>query len=182
MSDTQGPDTTSVKLDTSSLAKAIQTIIAENTPTETQRVNPAEYIHQAGQNMIELYDAYTKLRAIGVQLNGKLVSDPLPDTLQIEEISLKFRTVENGKPSEPQTVALRHLHSVGDISGILSTEIGAVIVLLQQETSGVLDIAAKTKELCDKSRKAWEDANKDKQIREVDPNEDGSSAELPAAE
>jgi hypothetical protein len=176
-----GDDTTKIALDTSSLAQAIQSIIAENTPSETQRVNPAAYIQQAGQNMVELYDAYTKLRAIGVRLNGKLVSDPIPDTLQIEEIALKFRTVDDGQPSESQTVALKHLHSVGDISGILSTEIGAVIVLLQQETNGVLDIANKTKELCDKSRKAWEEANKDKQIREILPDDEAAAVANPAA-
>lgn len=163
-------DTTKIALDTSALSKAIQQIMAENTPTEVQTVNPAEYIHKAGASMLELYDAYTKLRDIGRQLHGKLVSDPIPETLKIENISVQFRVIEDGKESESKTVALKHLQSVGDISNILSTEIGAVIVLLQQETAGVLDIATKTKELCDKSRKAWEEVNKDKRIQELDAN------------
>lgn len=163
-------DTTKIALDTSALAKAIQSIISENTPTETQTVNPAEYIHRAGTAMLDLYDAYTKLRTIGQQLHGKLVSDPIPNTLKIENVSIQFRVVTDGKESESQTVALKHLQSVGDISNILSTEIGAVIVSLQQETAGVLDIATKTKELCDKSRKAWEEVNKDKRIQELDAN------------
>lgn len=166
-------DTAQVSLDTSALSKAIQNIIANNTPVETRTVNPAEYINRAGKSMVELYDAYTKLRTIGTHLNGKLVSDPIPDTLRIENVSIRFRSVENGQESEAQTVELKNLQSVGDISNILSTEIGAIIVLLQQETAGILDIAAKTKELCDKSRKAWEESNKDKKIQEVD--EDGNA-------
>lgn len=163
-------DTTKISLDTAALAKAIQTIISDNTPAETHTVNPAEYIHKAGASMLELYDTYTKLREIGKQLHGKLVSDPIPNTLKIERVTLQFKVVENGEASDTKTVEFKHLQSVGDISNILSTEIGAVIVSLQQETAGVLDIATKTKELCDKSRKAWEEVNKDKRVQELDEN------------
>lgn len=174
-------DTAKVSLDTSALAKAIQNIIADNTPAETRTVNPAEYIKRAGESMTELYDAYTKLRTIGTHLNGKLVSEPIPASLRIESVAIRFRTTENDVESAAQTVELKHLQSVGDIANILSTEIGAIIVLLQQETAGIIDIATKTKELCDKSRKAWEESNKDKRIQELDDAGNEISAS-PAAE
>lgn len=162
-------DTNGVKIDASGLAKALQSIIAENTPVETTKVNPADYIKDAGEKMVSLYSVYEKLRAIGLQLNGKLMSDPIPETLLIEDITINFRIVEDkDKEPEKQSVSLKHITTIGDISGILSTELGSIIVLLQQETDGVLDIAKRTKELCDKSRKAWEETNKDKKIQELD--------------
>lgn len=159
-------DAGSVKLDTSALSKAISSIIAQNTPTET-RVNPADFIKNSGEKMVALYGVYEKLRAIGMQLNGKLTSDPIPESLKIENITINFRTVTDGKESDLVSVPLTHISSIGDISGLLSTELGAVIVTLQQETDAVLDIAKRTKDLCEKSRKAWEESNKDKRIQEV---------------
>jgi hypothetical protein len=156
-------DTSAGKINTAALSQAIQSIIAENTPTE-KRVNPAAYIHESGTRMVELYTTYEKLRAIGAQLNGKLTSDPIPDTLQIENITINFRTLDGDKVSESQSVALTHFTTVGDISNLLATELGAVIVRMQRETDSVLDIATRTKEMCAKSRKAWEEANKDKKI------------------
>lgn len=161
-------ETTGVKIDTSGLAQALQSIIAENTPTETTKVNPANYIKDSGEKMVALYSVYEKLRAIGLQLNGKLMSDPIPESLVIEDITINFRIVTDGKESEPQSVALKHIATIGDISGLLSTELGSIIVLMQQETEGVLDIATRTKDLCDRSRRAWEEANKDKKIQELD--------------
>lgn len=152
-------------IDTSALSQAIQSIIAENTPTE-KRVNPATYIHESGIRMVDLYAVYEKLRIIGAKLNGKLTSDPIPDTLQIENVTINFRTVEGETVSETQSVALTHLNTVGDLSNLLATELGSVIVLLQRETDAVLDIATRTKDMCAKSRKAWEEANKDKKILE----------------
>lgn len=180
MSDTPAPETMTasvplnatdgVNLDASSLSKAIQSIIEQNTPTE-RRVNPATFIHESGVKMVELYAVYEKLRAIGTHLNGKLTSDPIPENLQIDSITINFRTVEGEQVSEPQAVELKHITTVGDLSGLLATELGAVIVTLQRETDAVLDIANRTKEMCDKSRKAWEEANKDKKILEEEVSE-----------
>lgn len=157
-----------VKLDTSALSKAIQSVIEANTPQASeQRINPAQFIYDAGRAMTEIYAVYDKLRMIGKHLNGKLVSDKLPPELQIDDITINFRVVENGKMSEPTSVALKHVKTVGDIASLLSTELGAVIATLQREVDRVLDIGARTKELCDRSRKAWEDANKDKRIEET---------------
>lgn len=173
------------KIDTSGLAKALQNIIAANTPqAATTTVNPAKFVNESSKRMLELYDAYDKLRAIGKQLNGRLLSDPIPDTLKIEKIQILFKTVEDGKESETQTADIRYLSNVGDISNLISTELGSIILFLQQESISVLDIITKTKEQVEKARKAWEEANKDKKIQEMplEPAADTMAApDVPAA-
>jgi hypothetical protein len=178
-------NTTMAKIDTSGLAKALQSIIAANTPeAATTTVNPAKFVNEASIRMLDLYDAYDKLRLIGRHLNGRLLSDPLPESLRIEKLQITFRTVEDGKESESQTANIRYISNVGDISNLISTELGAIIMFLQQESLSVLDIITKTKEQVEKARKAWEEANKDKKIQEfpVEPSPDTTVApEVPAA-
>jgi hypothetical protein len=167
----ENPTQAKAKIDTSGLAKALQSIIGANMaqqPTMTT-VNPAKFVNESSTRMLDLYESYEKLRALGKQLNGRLVSDPIPETLKIEKVQIVFRTVENGKESESQTADIKYISSVGDISGLISTEIGAIIMFLQQESLSVLDIITKTKEQVEKARKAWEEANKDKRIQEFTP-------------
>mgnify|MGYP003337700980 FL=1 len=172
-------NTTTAKIDMSGLAKALQSIIGANMPQQTvTTVNPAKFLNESSTRMLELYDAYDKLRIIGKQLNGRLVSDPLPESLKIEKLQIVFRTVDAGKESEPMTADIRYISSVGDISNLISTEIGAIIMFLQQESLSVLDVISKTKEQVEKARKAWEDANKDKKIQEFTP--DNPAEEVPA--
>lgn len=180
----ENPNTTTAKIDTSGLAKALQSIIAANSPQQTMTtVNPAKFINDASTRMLDLYDAYDKLRIIGRHINGRLLSDPIPETLRIEKLQITFRTVDDGKESEPQTANIRYISNVGDISNLISTELGAIIMFLQQESLSVLDIITKTKEQVEKARKAWEEANKDKKIQEfpVEQSPDTSVApEIPA--
>ena len=157
------------KIDTSGLAKALQTIMNANSPPQMTTVNPAKVINEASTRMLELYESYEKLRALARQLNGTLVTDPIPETLKIDSVQITFRTVEDGKTSEPVTANIRYISSVGEISGLISTELGAIIMFLQQESTGVLDIITRTKEQVEKARKAWEEANKDKKIQEFTP-------------
>jgi hypothetical protein len=179
------PQTTTAKIDTSGLAKALQSIIAANSPqSAVTTVNPAKFVNESSSRMLDLYDAYDKLRAIGKQLNGRLLSDPLPETLKIEKIQIMFKTIEDGKESETQTADIRYISNVGDISNLISTELGSIILFLQQESISVLDIITKTKEQVEKARKAWEEANKDKKIQEVslEPAADTVAApDVPAA-
>jgi hypothetical protein len=182
----EAPNTTTAKIDTSGLAKALQSIIGANMPQQAAMttVNPAKFVNESSTRMLELYDAYDKLRLIGKQLNGRLVSDPIPETLKIEKLQIAFRTVEDGKESELQTADIRYISSVGDISSLISTEIGAIIMFLQQESLSVLDIITKTKEQVEKARKAWEEANKDKKIQEFTPDNptiEASPAPAPAS-
>jgi uncharacterized protein (UPF0261 family) len=172
----ENTETTKAKIDTSGLAKALQSIIGANMPqTTVTTVNPAKFMSETSARMLELYDDYDKLKILGKQLNGRLLSDQIPDTLKIEKVQIVFRTVEDGKTSEPVTADIRYISSVGDISGLISTELGSIIMFLQQESAAVLDIIGKTKEQVEKARKSWEEANKDKKIQEFTP-------EMPAQE
>lgn len=162
---------TSAVVDTSGLAKALQTIINANMPAQTATINPAKVINDVSARMLELYEAYEKLRIIGKQLNGRLVTDPIPESLKIENIQITFRTVDDGKQSEPVTANIKYISNVGEISNLISTELGAIILFLQQESGTVLDIITRTKEQVEKARKAWEEANKDKRIQEFTPEE-----------
>lgn len=175
--------TTKAKVDTSGLAKALQSIIGANMPQNNfTTVNPAKFVNESSKRMLELYESYDKLKLIGKQLNGRLVSDPVPESLKIEKIQITFRTVEDGKESEPVTADIKYISSVGDISSLISTELGSIIMFLQQESASVLDIITKTKEQVEKARKAWEEANKDKKIQEFTPeNIEESPVPEPAA-
>lgn len=179
------PVNTTAKIDTSGLAKALQSIITANTPTAaTTTVNPAKLVNESSKRMLELYDAYDKLRTIGRHLNGRLLSDPLPESLRIEKLQVTFKTVDDGKESETQTADIRYIATVGDISNLISTELGAIILFLQQESLSVLDIITKTKEQVEKARKAWEEANKDKKIQEFTAEQETDTMvapEVPAA-
>lgn len=156
-------NTVNAQIDTSGLAKALQGIIAANTPTTTT-VNPAKYVNDASNRMLDLYEAYEKLRIIGKQLNGKLLTDPLPETLKIEGIRLTFKTVDDGKESVPASITLKSVSNVGDLSGLIANELGFIIMSLQQESSSISEIITKTQEQVSKARKSWEESNKDKAL------------------
>jgi hypothetical protein len=167
------------KLDTSGLAKALQTIVEANMPQQSATtVNPAKVINETSARMLSLYESYEKLRVLGRQLNGRLVSDPLPESLKIESVQITFRTVENEKESEPITADIKYISNVGAIADLISTELGAIIMFLQQESAAVLDITTRTKEQVEKARRAWEEANKDKKIQEF-PVEESPPAASP---
>jgi hypothetical protein len=122
--------------------------------------------------MLDLYDAYEKLRSIGKQLNGKLLTDPLPETLKISGIKLTFTTVDGGKESAPSSIDLKSVSSVGDLSGLIANELGFIIMSLQQEAGSIAEIITKTQEQVGKARKSWEESNKDKTLN------DGASSAL----
>ena len=63
-----------IKIDTSGLAKALQSILAENTPVQTTKINPADYIKESGTRMVELYSVYEKDRK-STRLNSSHVSE-----------------------------------------------------------------------------------------------------------
>ena len=168
----------SAKIDTSGLAKALQSIVEANMPPQTAAtVNPAKVVNESSARMLSLYESYEKLRALGRHLNGLLVTDPIPASLKIEGVHIVYRTVTDGKESEPATAEIKYVSSVGDISDLISTELGAIILLLQQESNTVLDIITRTKEQVEKARASWEDANKDKKIQEFSPAQNPTGAE-----
>lgn len=151
-----------VKLDASALAEVL-TKATQNAPVEY--IEPAPFISGAGTRMGELYARYLLLNSIAAAINGKRLSDPLPDTLKLEKVTFTFSTE---KDTAAKTVDIFNVACIGDIAPLLSTELGALIYALEQEAKSVVDIASKTSDTCSKARADWEAANPDRKIVRAD--------------
>lgn len=160
-----------LKLDASALVKALQ----ENATQTTRVVNPAELIKNSAARMAEMYERFNLLKQIGAELNGKALSDPLPPTLQIEDITITFRTVKDGKTSEPAKASVKNVVCVGDIAGLLSGELGTIILSLQQEAAAIKETAKTTEETCGKARETWEASNPDRRVTLANQNPDSNT-------
>ena len=154
--------TVPIKMDASSLAKALQA--AANQPQQTMRVNPSELIKDAAARMEELYSRFNALRQLGAELHGKTLSDPIPETINIEDIAITFRAVKDGKASDPIVARIKNVVCVGDIANLLSSELGTIILSLEQEALAVKETATSAEETCTKARQQWETNNPDRKI------------------
>lgn len=153
-----------VKMDTSGLAKALQTAMQSQMPQTSTRINPADVIKAAALRMESLYTRFNALKQIGAELHGKSLNDPIPESLKIEEIVFKFRTVKDGKESDTNTATIKNVICVGDIANLLSTELGTIILALQQEAGAVKNTATSAEETCTKARESWETNNPDRKV------------------
>lgn len=177
-----------LKLDAASsaaMAQMLQQMAASQSgEVQYRNVNPADIIFGAGQRMTAIYSRFNVLQELGKHLNGLKLSDQLPDTLAIEDVSITFRAKgDNGQFGEPQTAVIKNLACVGDLSALLSTEMGIMILTLQQEITGLLDIAQKSEEHYGKMRKMWETANPDRVIKPIEEaTAQPAATEAPAAE
>jgi hypothetical protein len=151
-----------IKMDASALAKALQA--AANAPQQVVRVNPSELIKESAARMEELYTRFNALKQIGSELHGKALSDPLPATLKLEEISIKFSTVKDGKTSEPIVASVKNVVCIGDIASLLSSELGTIILALQQEAAAIKETATTAEDTCTKARQTWEANNPDRKV------------------
>lgn len=167
---------TAIKLDTSGMAEALQKMaeaqMAEqmkNFASRPQIINPAATIKTVGDRMVDLYSRYEKLQEIGRPLNGIPVSDPIPEALRIEDITITFRTKEeDGSLSDYKTASVKNVICTGDIYKLLSGEMGVIILSMEQETKALLDVAQRAEGQYGKARKQWETANPDRQIKQID--------------
>ncbi len=154
--------TVPIKMDASSLAKALQA--AATQPQQTMRVNPSELIKDSAARMEELYTRFNALRQIGAELHGKTLSDPIPETIKLEDIAITFRTVKDGKTSDPVVAHIKNVVCVGDIASLLSSELGTIILSLEQEALSVKETATTAEETCTKARQQWEANNPDRKV------------------
>ena len=161
---TEAPSTHNVtvplRLDATALAKALQ---ASSAPS-TAKVNAGELIKNSAIKIEEIYKRFDELKLIANELNGKPLTAPLPDTLQLDEIAFKFRIAKDGKVSELTTATVKNVICVGDIASLLSSELGSIIVQLEQEAAAVKNIATLTEETSGKARAAWEANNPDRKF------------------
>ena len=163
-----------VKIDTAGMAKALQQIAEAQMAAQAQQaqtLNPADFIRETGTRMTEVYTRYDKLLELGSQINGLRVTDKLPDTLAIDDVAITFRVKTGDTFGEPAVASIKNIVCVGDLSTLISSEMGIIILTLQREINAVLDIAKQSEAQYDKARKSWEENNKDRQIREVVPGD-----------
>lgn len=159
-----------VSIDTSGIAHALKQAQEDYMAAMATQppVNPAEVVAETGTRMQEIYARYEKLKLLGRALNGLTTVDRIPANLQIENVAITFRTKgEAGKLSEPVTAEIKNVAFVGDLAGLLATEIGLIITTLQNEVKTLADIAQKSQEQYSKALKSWEENNQDRQIKQV---------------
>jgi hypothetical protein len=149
-----------VRLDASALTKALQAA-AEQTAA---RVNAGELIKNSAIKIEEIYKRFDALKLLANELNGLPITAPLPDTVQLDEIAFRFRVAKAGNVSELTTAVVKTVVCVGDISSLLSSELGSLIVQLEQEAAAVKNIATLTEETSGKARAAWEASNPDRKF------------------
>lgn len=158
--------TVPIKMDASALAKALQAAAAtaEQGGPETVRVNPADLIKDASARMEELYTRFNALRQLGAELHGKTLSDQIPETIKIDDVSITFRAIKAGEASEPVVAHIKNVVCVGDIANLLSSELGGIILALEQEALAVKETATQAEETCTKARQQWEKNNPGRKI------------------
>lgn len=162
--------TVPLKIDASALKQVMQ---AASEQTYTQ-ANPAKMIQGSSAKMLELYERFDALKILGAELSNKPLSAPLPDSLQIDEITVSFRIVKDGTAGDKKTAVVKTVICVGDLANLLTTEQGSLILMLEQEATAVESTAKITKETCTKARKSWEEKNPTRSISLQSVDSDGN--------
>jgi hypothetical protein len=167
MSDS-GMTSVPVQVDASQLGEVLQKM-AQQQNVQTETIEPAPFIADAGERMKALYARYLDLAAIGNRLHGKKLSDPIPEDLFIGKITISYGfPKEDAKGSELKTVDIYNVACIGDLSPLLSTELGSIVYALEEEVKAVADIAKKTQDTCTKAREEWEASNPERKIIRAD--------------
>ena len=162
---------TTIKVDTGNIAKALQQFAAQHAAAQkgqATEINPAQVVSESGERMRDIYARYEKLRLLGRALNGLSPSDNLPKTVSVDNVAITFRLADDaGVFGDPVVADIHNVAFVGDLAGLLATEIGLIIMSLQYEADTLVDVAQKSKEQYDRAHKNWEEHNKDRQIKKV---------------
>jgi hypothetical protein len=158
-----------VSIDTSGIAQALKQAQEEYMAAAASQVpvNPADVVTTSGARMQEVYARYEKLKLLGRALTGLTTADRIPANLAIDNVSITFRVKEAGAFGEPVTADIKNVAFVGDLAGLLATEIGLIITTLQHEAQTLADVAKKSQEQYARALKNWEENNQDRQITQV---------------
>jgi len=186
VTDTTGGQTLPIKIDTAQMQKVLQNLVGQQMQAATagtaqaasqgERVNPSVVIKSISDEMEQLYTRFEKLKRLAVELHGHKTEAPIPDHVKIKNIKIDFSVVKDGK-EEAHTADVQSVTSVGDVSSMLSTEFGMIILTLTDRAKQLQDIAQKTGERCSAALKEWEKNNKDKKIIRGDEAASVSSAD-----
>lgn len=170
-----------VKMDgNAALSQMMQQLAASQQPAVESPVNPAEQLRARVSRMEEIYAAFAGLQVLGKQLHGANKNGPLPESLQIDNITINFRLKAGEGTSAPMAAVVKHVGCTADIANLITTEMGVMIFELQQLNASILDLSQRAEEQYAKSRKHWEENNKDRQIsfEEVAPADNNEKSSV----
>lgn len=167
-----------MKIDTSQMQKALQEMVSQQmkfgaqgavsaagvqTDTPTERINPSTYIKSISEEMEKLYSRFDKLKKLATELHGKQLDSPLPEHVKLKNIVINFSLVKDGK-TEEHSAEIQTVSSIGDLTGLMSTEFGLIILSLTEQSKQLADLAQKTGDRCSTALREWQNNNKDKKI------------------
>lgn len=167
-----------LKLDTSQMQKALQEMIGKQmafgpqgpvgaagvqTDAQVERINPSTYIKNISDEMEKLYARFDKLKKLAAELHGRQLDSPLPEHVALKNIVINFTLTKDGK-TEEHSAEVRTVSSIGDLTGLMSTEFGFIILSLTEQSKQLADLAQKTGDRCSAALREWQNNNKDKKI------------------
>lgn len=179
----QAPGQRTVSVDTSGLSSALKQMAEAQMAEQLQKlreqakgqaINPVQTIAEVSSRMSELYARYEKLQEIGKLLNGVPLSDPIPASLSIDDVTITFRTADPTSDtgySDFKTATIKNVICAGDIYKLLSGEMGVLILTLEQEMKALNGVTGQSEAQYEKARKQWEAANPDRQIKALTPSD-----------
>jgi hypothetical protein len=166
-----------IKIDASQMQKALQGLVnkqlqlgaqgpaaAAGVQTEqVERINPSVYIKGISEEMEKLYARFDRLKRLATELHGRQLDAPLPEHVALKNIVINFAVTKDGK-TEEHSAEIHTVSSIGDLTGLMSTEFGFIILSLTEQSKQLADLAQKTGDRCSSALKEWENNNKDKKI------------------
>lgn len=187
------PNPAAAKINTSGLSAALSNIVnskmaeaMKQQAPQQQSVNPATLIAGASRRLDSLYASFDKLKKIAQRINGKNVTDSIPDNLRIDRIDIHFYACgedgslprdEKGETADPEIATVKNIASVGDLGSLITTEMGVIIYSIQQEIEALSEVMKMTKSATDAARTSWDEANKDRKIQLNEAAETAPAAE-----
>jgi hypothetical protein len=171
-----GMQSVPVKIDASQMQQMLQGLVSKQMQTGpitnvagiqtdpgVDRINPSVYMKSISEEMERLYARFDRLKRLAVELHGRQLDSPLPEHVKLKNIVINFSLIKDGKEEE-HSAEIQNVSSIGDITSLLSTEFGLIILALSEQTKQIQDLAQKTSERCTSALGEWEKNNKDKKI------------------
>lgn len=173
-----GAQNVPLKIDTSQMQKALQEMVSQQmkfgpqgpassagvqTDTQVEKINPSTYIKSISEEMEKLYARFEKLKKLATELHGKQLDAPLPEHVKLKNIVINFSLTKDGK-TEDHSAEIHAVSSIGDLTGLMSTEFGFIILSLTEQSKQLADLAQKTGDRCSTALREWQNNNKDKKI------------------
>ena len=148
------------------------------TDAAVEKINPSIYIKTISDEIERLYTRFDKLKKLAVELHGLQLDAPIPDRVRLKNIVINFSLVKDGN-TEDHVVEIANVSSVGDLTTLMATEFGVIILSLTEQSKNLADLAQKTGDRCSSALQEWENNNKDKKI--VRPSDVASVSAEPIA-